>query len=750
MPNTLQRCRGRSTRFPQRAGLLWLACALAAPPSQAATETVLHNFAAPLPKGAGPRAGVIRDNAGNLYGSTSFGGTANSGVVYKVNTSGQVIVLHNFTGSEAYPAGVIGDASGNLYGTASGTTLGGEVFKLDAAGTETVLHTFTGGADGGAPSTGVVRDSAGNLYGTTELGGNASKGGKGVVFKLDTAGNETVLHSFGGSDGSYPDAGVTLDSEGNLYGTTSRGGAKGYGTVYKVDSTGNESVLYSFTGGTDGGSPDAGVIRDSAGNLYGTASGGGASNQGVVYKVDVTGHETVLFSFPHGAGPASGVIRGPAGNLYGTTGSGGASNYGVAYRLSASGHLTVLHSFTGGADGRYPAAGVILDSSGNLYGTTNGGGGTSDAGVVYKVDSTGNETVIASFPYAVGGSNPYGRVIRDPAGNFYGTTFYGGASNAGVVYKLDLSGRETVLHTFTGGADGAGPYAGVIRDSAGNLYGTTYGGGANNYGTVYKVDSAGNETVLHSFTGADGRIPIGGVILDSNGNLYGTTSRGGASDDGTVYKIDSAGNETVLYSFNVYAVGGLPYAGLVLDSAGNLYGTNTAQAVVSSGGGEIFKLDPAGNLTILYTFAFNPPDGSSPYAGVILDSGGNLYGTATTYECCNDPVGGGSVYKLDSAGNETMLYTFTGGADGANPYSGVIRDSAGNLYGTTYSGGANGWGTVYEVDTAGNETVLYSFSGGADGGNPYAGLLGDSSGNLYGTTSSGGTGGGGVVFKLQP
>src|ERR1039458_1607249 len=126
-------------------------------------------------------------------------------------------------------------------------------------GTETVLHTFTGGADGGVPLAGVVRDSAGNLYGTTELGGNASKGGKGVVFKLDTAGNETVLHSFSGSDGSYPFAGVTLDSEGNLYGTTSRGGAKGYGTVYKVDSTGNESVLYSFTGGTDGGSPDAGV-----------------------------------------------------------------------------------------------------------------------------------------------------------------------------------------------------------------------------------------------------------------------------------------------------------------------------------------------------------------------------------------------------------------------------------------------------------------------------------------------------------
>jgi uncharacterized repeat protein (TIGR03803 family) len=676
--------------------------------------------------------------------------------VYKVNPSGQVIVLYSFTGGTdgAYPtAAVIGDSSGNLYGTTQSNEFGGGlgvVFKLDSTGAETVLHTFTGGADGGEPDAGLVRDSAGNLYGTTYLGGNASKGGKGVVFKLDTAGNETVLHSFGGSDGSYPYAGVILDADGNLYGTTYRGGADGYGTVYEVDSAGNESVIYSFTGRTDGGSPQAGVIRDSAGNLYGTTSVGGPWNFGVVYKVDATGHETVLHSFAGGAdgeNPDSGVIRDPAGNFYGTTYLGGVSNWGVLYRLSASGHETILHTFTGGADGSYPEAGVILDSSGNVYGTTSSGGGTSDGGVVYEVDSAGIETVIASFPFAAGGSNPYAGLIRGPAGNFYGTTFYGGASNLGVVYKLDLSGRETVLHTFTGGADGSNPAAGVVLDASGNVYGTTEGGGSADDGVVYKVDTAGNETVLYSFAGADGRIPIGGVILDSNGNLYGTTSRGGANDDGAAFKIDSAGNETVLYSFNYATVGGAPYAGLVLDSAGNLYGTLSTSGFSGGGDGVVFKLDPAGNETALFTFGFF----GYAYAGVIFDAGGNLYGTTTSYECCNVPTGGGVVYQLDPAGNETVLYSFTGGTDGAEPYAGVIRDSAGNLYGTTYSGGANAyWGTVYEVDTAGNETVLHSFGSATDGYNPYAGVIGDSSGNLYGTTYSGGTGGGGVVFKIQP
>lgn len=350
--------------------------------------------------------------------------------------------------------------------------------------TEVVLRAFSG-ANGATPYTSVTLDSAGNIYGSTNGGG----AGYGVVYKLDTSRHETVLHTFtGGSDGAYPSK-VILGSDGNLYGTTANGGTSSAGVVYKLDTSGNETVLYSFTGGADGAYPQAGgVIRDSAGNLYGTALLGGASNAGVVFKLDV------------------------------------ANNF------------TVLHSFTGGADGGNPACSLIRDAAGNLYGTAEGGGG-SGAGVVFKLDTAGNETVLYNFTGGGDGSLPEDGVIRDSAGNLYGTTYLGGAG-FGVVYKLDRSGNETVLYSFTGGADGWGPSAGVIRDSAGNLYGTTQLGGASNFGVVYKLDASGNETLLYSFTdGLDGGRPYAGVVRDRAGNLYGTASIGGKYIKGVVYKL---------------------------------------------------------------------------------------------------------------------------------------------------------------------------------------------------------------------
>jgi len=673
-----------------------------------------------------------------------------------VDTTGRQTVLHSFTGGAdgGYPyAGVIGDSAGNLYGTTcqGGTTNvaaphgNGVVYKLDTTGPETVLYNFTGGADGGCPVAGVIRDSAGNLYGTAQSGGTA---GTGVVYKLDSTGHETVLFSFtgtwGGGDGDGPIAGVIRDPAGNLYGTTFNGGAANAGVVYRLDTTGHATVLYSFTGGADGDKPVAGVIRDSAGNLYGTASYGGTANAGVVYKLDTTGHETLLYTFTGGADgdcPMAGVIRDSAGNLYGTTQGGGTG--GVVYKLDSTGHETVLYSFTGGADGDAPWAGVIGDSAGNLYGTTYGGGATG-RGTVYKVDSTGHETVLYSFPVGTDGGDPYAGVIGDSAGNLYGTTTSGGTANAGVVYKVDGAGHETVLYTFTGGADGGGPYAGVIRDSNGNLYGTTYHGGTAGAGVVYKLDTVGQETVLYSFTGgADGGVP-NGVIRDPAGNLYGTTSGGGTANAGVVYKLDTTGQETVLYSFTGGPDGGQPQAGVIFGGT-NLYGTTTrgGTGACYSGCGVVYKVDATGQETVLYNFA-GGADGVYPLAGVIRDSAGNLYG-ATFY---GGAVNAGVVYKVDGGGHETVLYTFTGLADGGNP-SGVIRDSAGNLYGTTSNGGAMG-GVVFKLDTTGQETVLYSFTGGADGGNPSSGVIRDAAGNLYGTTSNGGKGFTGVVFKLTP
>jgi uncharacterized repeat protein (TIGR03803 family) len=297
-------------------------------------------------------------------------------------------------------------------------------------------------------------------------------------------------------------------------------------------------VLYTFTGGADGSQPYAGVVLDSAGNLYGTTYMGGTGFSGVIYKVDTTGQQTVLYNFAYGTGadPEAGVILDSAGNLYGTTAYGGTAGYGVVYKLDTTNTYTVLYNFTGGSDGSYPYAGVLRDSAGNLYGTTNSGG-TSGSGVVYKLDAANNFSVLYTFTGGTDGDSPQSGVIRDPAGNLYGTTYYGGTGFSGVIYKVDTTGHETVLYNFTY-TDGGEPIAGVIFDSAGNLYGTTYYGGAANAGVVYELDTARNYTLLYSFTGgADGGNPRAGVLRDSAGHLFGTAASGGARSTGVVFRI---------------------------------------------------------------------------------------------------------------------------------------------------------------------------------------------------------------------
>ena len=373
------------------------------------------------------------------------------------------------------------------------------------------------------------------------------------------------------------------------------------------------------------------------------------------------------------------------------------------------------------------------------------------------------------------GNEPIAGLIQDAAGNLYGTTVAGGANNSGTVFKLDTMGQETVLYSFcsVGGAsctDGNEPFAGLIQDAAGNLYGTTVAGGANNSGTVFKLDTTGQETVLYSFSPCSasscpsGENPYAGLIQDAAGNLYGTTG-GSANSAGTVFKLHTTGQETVLYSFcseSNCTDGANPSAGLIQDAAGNLYGTTVAGGANSPegfGGGTVFKLDNTGQ-TVLYSFCSvggaNCTDGEYPYAGLIQDAAGNLYGTTSQ----GGTHGGGTVFKLDNTGQETVLYTFcsVGGAnctDGEYPYAGLIQDAAGNLYGTTSQGGTHGGGTVFKLDNTGQETVLYTFCsvGGAnctDGDSPRAGLIQDAAGNLYGTAFFGGAHGGGTVFKLSP
>ncbi len=369
-----------------------------------------------------------------------------------------------------------------------------------------VLYNFCpGGAsctDGQNPYSSLVRDAAGNLYGTTQ-GGGAAAGG--TVFKLDISGNETVLYSFCSEancvDGAYPNAGLIQDSQGNLYGTTTQGGANGRGTALELNSNNQESVLYSFCSASecaDGIWPYASLILDAAGNLYGTTSGAGAFGGGTVFEVNNSGIETLynfcsLSNCADGQAPKAALVQDAAGNFYGTTVYGG-NKYGTVFELDSLGVETVLYAFCampGCTDGSFPNGSLILDSAGNIFGTTyDGGSGTNGVGTIFKVDNADHETVPYSFCSVAGctdGDLPTSALIQDTGGNFYGTTFEGGAVNWGTVFKLDQNNQETVLHSFGSGNDGGFPAAALIPDSGGNLYGTTSGGGAYGRGTVFEL-----------------------------------------------------------------------------------------------------------------------------------------------------------------------------------------------------------------------------------------------------------------------
>jgi uncharacterized repeat protein (TIGR03803 family) len=400
------------------------------------------------------------------------------------------------------------------------------------------------------------------------------------------------------------------------------------------------------------------------------------------------------------------------GNGSGTLGSSDVTGVGVSCSVGTE---RILYSFGANAtDGQEPYAGVIRDSAGNLYGTTQTGGAIG-LGTVFKITAAGTETILHSFgSSATDGQTPRAGVIMDNAGNLYGTTLMGGANQIGTVFKIDTSGTETILYSFGARAnDGMDPDGGLITDSAGNLYGTTSAGGSGGTGTVYKIDPAGTETILYSFGvgNTDGAAPSGDLIMDSAGNLYGTTAQGGAYFEGTAFKISAAGSEKILHSFGPSVTDALvPAAGLIMDSAGDLYGTTEQGGANVSG--TVFKIDAAGTETILYSFAASVTDGRGPgpYMGLIMDSTGSLYGTTASGGANhNDLFGDGTVFTLGVAGTETILHSFGANAtDGLAPFAGLIVDSAGNLYGTTVNGGANfgrtmngevnGGGTVFVID----------------------------------------------------
>lgn len=763
----------------------------------AGTETTLHSFAA-QGHGAYPQGGLIADADGNLYGVSAQGGAYNAGTVFELfrNQWGgwNQKILYTFKGGNdgLYPEGqLVFDAAGNLYGTtywggkAPNCIAGGcgTIFELkhntDGSWTEIILKTFDDDKFGGDLEYGLVFDKAGNLYGTSWVGG-PNQGG--IVFELSPSSGgtwtETILYSFtfGGGNApppSWPKGRIVFDDGGNIYGILAIGGngcPGGCGAVYRLSSASagkwNLTILHYFAAGPDGAFPIAGLIFDKAGNLYSTTDDGG-------------------------------------------TGTGVGCNYGcgTVFKMSPSGNgqwtESILYNFQGTADGSDPESELIFDAAGNLYGTTYDGGGLGTCydggcGTVFELSPNGNqwnETVLWRFSGITDGANPSSGILLAPTGQLFGETYSGSnAGQNGTVFSLTLAGGTWTLSSLSSfvNTDGEYPTVGLVADAAGNLYGTTAGGGSAGLGAVFELSpiSGGgwNEKIIYSFrTGhlhynsvQSGTFPSA-LILDGHGNLYGTTQTGGEHKAGTVYELSpSAGGtwtEKTLYNFAPGTNGSVPFGRLVMDGAGNLYGTTAVGGIGSiqgdpdSGYGVVFELTPANGVwseKVIYQFAGYPTDGALPQAGLLEDKSGNLYGTTvrggggTCVGRNGETVGCGTVFALASqegAWKEIVLHTFQdNGVDGVHPSASLVMDSEGNIFGTTRLGGSANGGTVFElsrnVGGGWSELVIFNFPGPDESVNPASNLIIDAAGNLYGTTQDRVNecvlGGCGTVFELTP
>ncbi|MGD1019630.1 MAG: choice-of-anchor tandem repeat GloVer-containing protein [Verrucomicrobiia bacterium] len=380
------------------------------------------------------------------------------------------------------------------------------------------------------------------------------------------------------------------------------------------------------------------------------------------------------------------------------------------------------------------------------------------AGQTFQADAQTETNLYSFIGPPTDGANPYAGLVQGSDGNFYGTTEYAGSTNClygcGTVFRINPGGSYTNLYSFVGSpTDGAYPGAGLMQGSDGNFYGTTFVGGTNNLGIVFRISPGGSYTTLYSFVGSptDGAYPGAGLVQGSDGNFYGTTFDGGTNNLGIVFRISPGGSYTNLYSFAGSPTDGAnPYAGLAQGSDGNFYGTTEHGGTGTNcyaGCGTVFRISPSGSYTTLYSFAGSPGDGAYPRAGLVQGSDGNFYGTTVSGGANNF----GTVFRINPGGSYTNLCSFAGPpGDGAYPGAGLVQGSDGNFYGTTFNGGTNNLGIVFQISLGGSYTNLCSFAGPpGDGAVPGAGLVQGSDGNFYGTTSYGGIGGSGTVFRLS-
>ena len=677
-----------------------------------------------------PVAPVTLDASGNLFGTTEGGGASGNGSVYEIAAGSTALTtLASFNGADggAPVGGVTVDSSGDLFGTASdgGPSGDGTVYEIAHGSTTiTALASFNGG-DGELPEVEVTLDTSGDLFGTTYGGGVSNDG---TVFEIAQGSTAvTSLASFSGSNGSHPESGVTIDSSGDLLGAAAFGGADGDGLVYEIPRGSDLLTTVASFNGSNGERPEGRLTVDSDGDLFGTTDAGGLNNQGTVYEIAAgSASLTTVASFNtrfsgYLIEPEGGVTVDADGDLFGTTDAGGINNEGTVYEIAAgSAAITTLASISG-SGGSFDEEGVALDSGGDLFGATDAGG-TNGYGAVYEIaNGSKTFTTVASF----NGSDevlPEGGVTFDPSGDLFGTTNLGGAFNEGTVFEIAAGSAVTTLASFNG-SDGSYPAAGVTFDSSGDMFGTTSDLG-DSTGTVFEI--AHGSTMITTLATFYGDVPDYCVTLDAGRNLFGTA---GGDGGGIVFEIaHGTSTVTALASFNGSNV---PSSGVSLDSSGDLFG---ATASDTDGAGTVFEI-AHGTATVTTLASFSGSNGLYP-SGVTLDTSGDLFGT--TIDGGTDHEG--TVFEIAQGSTSITALVNFNGSNGSGPASGVTLDCRGDLFGTTVEGGASGFGEVYEIACGSTAVTTLANFVGSDGISPQAraGVTLDAEGDLFGTTEYGG------------
>jgi len=627
-------------------------------------------------------------------------------------------------------------------------------FIVPARGAYEVLKSFI--QPGTQPTGRLLKIASGEAYGTATSGGAY---GFGAVFRVTTAGAMETVVSFTGTSGTAPGngptAGLVQGSDGQLYGTTSSGGANGFGVAFKISGMGSYTKLVDFTGTTGAakGAVPGPLVAFTDGFLYGTTEAGGANGQGTVFKMSISGAVTTLAEF---TGLTTGAKRGaePVGmlavptvgsTLYGVTRSGGANGLGTIYKITTAGVLSDLVDFTGTAGtrpGANPAGGLYLHSDGKYYGTTEFGG-TNGFGTLFSLTTGNTFASLHSFDDPTC-SQPVGELVASGS-NLFGCCAAGGTSGLGGLFQCTTVGSYTRLISFSGesgSTPGAVPRAGLVSDGVGFFHGTTSAGGPANLGTVFKLSISGVFSPVVSLSPELGWRPSGAPIGDGSGGWLFPMAVGGSAGGGTVLSRTAAG----LLS-TVSPIGGIlgdAPDGALVEKSGSYYGVTSSGA--GSGRGAAFRYTPGIGTSLLNTYTTT--NGSLAEGGLVIGSDGALYGVGRE----GGASAKGAVYKVTTSGVRTRVLSFTGTAGlipGSTPRGPLVLAPNLAFYGVTETGGASNTGVIFRISALGVYSLVTQF-GVTGPRSPQGGLTLGIDGFLYGTTRLGGTSNAGTVFRVNP